>query len=446
MTPRRKDVRRVLCFGRLQNGRVALFPFPRRAKRGAVSRLTWLALLLWSLFLLGAGAAVARLARPLPPSGVGGSAPSRAPGGRADALFRVSEGPWGELETTDIQLDQPMEYVAFEDSTPKATFWRFQGIPPAEARALMAGCGLSNDQIEAALAGSRVVYDGTTTVVTPGEELVLSLDPSVRERLYALLARWPENTTMRQPYHLAEGDFSSRLARSGVDAESIRRVGALLYRRGGNALFSDVELVLRHLPAVEDRLVFLKSLSLQTATLANLRLRPGCDIDKILGYWAGVPGVRAKDLRPLLESIRDAPDGGSLNIIYLLPPFARSRLYTFPMPAEEGDGRGDCHWSALNFHHDPPDDRLMDAAYASERVRADYYPIGRPSRCGDLVFLLDGSGGVIHSAVHLADDLVFTKNGINVGQPWILMRMSRLLKVYTFGSEPKVVFYRRRES
>lgn len=405
-------------------------------------RLTLVGLLIWSLFLVVAGAGISRMVGPDAPGGPSAQAldPRRLSGDNP------REGPWGELETVDIDLDQPLEYVSFEETASRMPAWHFIQTPPAGVRALMAGCGMSEAQVEAAVSGSRLVYDGTNSTVCPGEDVVMSLGAETRGCLYTLLAQWPENTLMRQPYHVSDEDLDPRMVRAGVDGAVIQRVRGLLYPRGGNRYFSDLEVVLGHIPTEDGRLALLKALSHQTATLASLRLRPGCDIDKLLGYWAGVPGVRAKDLRPLLESIRDAPGGGSLNLIYLLPPFARSRLFTFPLPAGEGEIRGDCHWSALNFFNDPPDDRLKDIEYASALVREAYYPIGRPSRCGDLVFLLDEAGGVVHSAVFLADDLVFTKNGINFGQPWILMRMNRLLEVYTFSSEPKSVYYRRKEN
>ena len=419
----------------------------RLARRGGLAmRLTLVGILAFCLALVGAGAGISRLMGPDDSAGLVAPAPMDTPGRRGPAVSPIQEGPWGELETVDIGLDQPLEYVAFEETSARIPTWRFPNTPPAAVRAMMTGCGMSEGQVDAAVAGRRLMFDGAGTVVTPGEDLVMSLSPNVRGCLYTLLAQWPENTLMRQPYHLSDDDVEPRMTRAGVDPECIRRVRALMYRRGANAYFSDLEVVLAHIPTEDGRLTLLKALSHQNATLASLRLRPGCDIDKILGYWAGVPGVRAKDLRPLLESIRDAQGGGSLNLIFLLPPFARSRLFTFPLPSSEGEVRGDCHWSALNFFNDPPDDRLKDLEYASALIREAYYPIGRPSRCGDLVFLLDEAGGVIHSAVFLADDLVFTKNGINFGQPWILMRMERLLEVYTFSGEPKVLFYRRKES
>ena len=419
----------------------------RLARKGGLAmRLTLAGLLGWSLFLVGAGAGITRLVVPEKSGVKGASSPEESLASQFSTRANLREGPWGELETLDIDLDQPLEYVAFEDTSCRVPVWRFPNTAPSEVRALMTGCGMRDSQVEAALSGSRLMYDGTTTTVSPGEDLVMSLSTETRGCFYTLLAKWPENTLMRHPYHFSEVDLEPRMTKAGVDEEVIRRVRSLQYQRGENRYFSDLEVVLGHISSEDGRLALLKALSHQTATLVNLRLRPGCDIDKVLGYWSGVPGVRAKDLRPLLESIRDTPGGGSLNLIYLLPPFARSRLFTFPLPDGEGEVRGDCHWSALNFFNDPPDDRLKDIEYASALVREAYYPIGRPSRCGDLVFLLDETGGVIHSAVFLADDLVFTKNGVNFGQPWILMRLNRLLQVYTFSSEPKAVYYRRKQS
>jgi hypothetical protein len=190
----------------------------------------------------------------------------------------------------------------------------------------------------------------------------------------------------------------------------------------------------------------MKMLTYQTAVLARLRLRPDSDVDKLLGYWGAMPGVRTKDLRPLLDSIKKTPEGGTISLLYFLPPFARERLYTFPLPAEADDVKMDCHWTAMNFFNDTPDPRFQDNAYASNFIKENCYQIGKPSKVGDLVFLLNNKNEVIHSAVYIAEDLVFTKNGINFAQPWILMRIPNLREVFTVGEEPKVAYYRRKES
>jgi hypothetical protein len=62
----------------------------------------------------------------------------------------------------------------------------------------------------------------------------------------------------------------------------------------------------------------------------------------------------------------------------------------------------------------------------------------------DLVFLLNAQDGVIHSAVYITDDVVFTKNGINYAQPWILMHEKMMIGIFSALEPVKVAYFRRR--
>jgi hypothetical protein len=354
--------------------------------------------------------------------------------------------PWGDLVTIDIDIEQPMEYVSFEETAKQAASWVFTGKSHAQTRALMLDAGMTAAQSDAALTAASVADTAAATIVKPADALILAMPPAVRTKLYATLAQWPENPLMRAPYHLELDRCEALLLKNGVSQPTIALVKKLAYARGGYGYFSDIELVLRGISSPDGRTALLKALTYQKAVLSRLRLRADTDIDKLLGYWCSVPGVRAKDLRPLLESVKKSPDGGTISLLYLLPPFARERLYTFPLPSRPNDIKMDCHWTALNFFNEVADDRLQDNAYASTFIQEHLYTIGKPSMCGDLVFLVDEQGAVIHSAVHIADDIVFTKNGINYAQPWILMRMKDLMRVYTGAAEPKAVYYRRKEA
>ena len=350
------------------------------------------------------------------------------------------EQPWGDLVTLDIDIEQPEEYVSLETTTPPPTAWVFAGTTRAQARTLMTQCGFSPAQLEQAFAEGRVEDTSSATIVRPTAELVLALTPEVRSKFYTQLAQWAENSRMSTPYHLGGESIETLFVKSEVDPAISALVHQLSYTRNGKRYFSDPELVLKQIPTPEGRLHLLKALTYQTAVLARLRLGSNSDIDKILGYWGSVPGVRAKDLRPLLESIKKTPEGGTISLLYLLPRFARERLYTFPMPTQAGDVKMDCHWTALNFFNDEPDDRLQDNAYASAFIKEHFYQIGKPSMCGDLVFLTNPKGEVIHSAVYIAADICFTKNGINPGQPWVLMRLPdplpTLLRPRQTGAHP----------
>jgi hypothetical protein len=226
-------------------------------------------------------------------------------------------------------------------------------------------------------------------------------------------------------------DFQTIASRVKLDANISNLVSRLLFPRGSAQCFSDIEFVLRQLGAEEDRLKLVKAMSSQSATLVRLQINPDTDVDKLLGYWAApANGVRIKDVRPLIDSIKRLPEGATISLLYFLPQFARQRLYTFPMPAQVGDPMMDCHWSTMNFFNDPPDNRFNDPAYLGNHVKTNYYEIAKATAYGDVFFLQDERGTVLHSAVYIADDIVFTKNGRSTVQPWILMHLKDLMGIY----------------
>jgi len=139
-------------------------------------------------------------------------------------------------------------------------------------------------------------------------------------------------------------------------------------------------------------------------------------------------------------------EGGTVSLMYFLPPFARERLFTSPLPSNPGDPNMDCHWTAMNFFNREPDFRFSDLTYTAAYVQTNYYPIAQPGSYGDVVFLLDRDGNAIHSAVYIADDIVFTKNGNNYAQPWVLMRLPNLLSLYSITETPRVACYRHKNS
>jgi hypothetical protein len=349
--------------------------------------------------------------------------------------------PWGELLEVNVNLEQPEEYLAFELAKSSASVWAFDMGSAEQVRAILLECGFTTTQADVAL--SHTEPSETGLKVFPSDDLLLSLTSEVRGKLYGRLSANAANHYMAQPYRILEGGLDEKFRDSGVDRGTVDLVRKLLYPRGKNLCFSDVELVLRRAPDEKTKIALLKALTRQPAVLTRVRIRPETDIDKLLGYWASGSGARAKDVRPLIESLKRLEHGGTISLMYFLPPFARERLYTTPLPTKPGEKGEDCHWSALNFFNATPDDRFSDTAFTSRYIDENCYQIAKPAMLGDLVFLLDEKGGVIHSAVYVADDLVFTKNGINYAQPWILMRMKDLLALYSSLDEPKTLFYRR---
>lgn len=353
---------------------------------------------------------------------------------------------WGELITSDVQLENPEEYLATDFDTNRPAVWVFAGMSVEKVRAQLGQCGLTPGQIEQALAPANLSTTPTDTSVTPGPELILALSAEVRGKLYSFLAHNPANIYMYFPACFPAHTFDLAMHESHVAPETIALVKPLLYQRGPAQYFSDHSVVMQRIASAEQRLLLLKALSRQPAVLARLRVRPTTDVDKLLGYWTAAPGVRFKDLRPLLESLQRLPEGGSVSLMYLLPPFARERLYTFPLPPRTGEPAMDCHWSSLNFFNEQPDDRFGNPGYAASVLTKNYYPVQKPSTYGDVIVLVDEKNNGLHSAVYIADNIVFTKNGNSHQQPWILMRLDNLLATYSVKGNVRPIVYRQKSS
>ena len=61
---------------------------------------------------------------------------------------------------------------------------------------------------------------------------------------------------------------------------------------------------------------------------------------------------------------------------------------------------------------------------------------------GDLAIFLDQQGNCFHSAVYVADDVLFTKNGTSFSHPWMYMRMDEMKEFYPRPGTITVRFYR----
>jgi hypothetical protein len=410
----------------------------QRAESGVVLHVNLLGAIVFSLALVIAAAMVTyALANHNHPELVagkeiyptGGPAPLQIP-------------PWGELVVRDIKLKPPEEYLAFEAQHITPPAWNFDGTSIDRVRQLMLSSRLTQEQVNGALASAKVSKGAI--MVIPSNNLVLSLSAQTRAKLYHELGRNNGNEHMRFPFCYAKGEFEEAFSAEKVSPASVELVKKLLYARGDLQCFSDYELVLLQINDKAEQMRLLSALSSQSAVMAGVRIRPDTDIDKLLGYWAWPGGIKIKDVQPLLDSLKGVPDG-RLGLVYLLPQFARQRLYTFPMPSRPGDVTMDCHWSTMNFFNDVPDDHFTDPAYTVNYLEKNYYQIATPTKYGDIILFLDGdSNNAIHSAVYLADDLVFTKNGNNMSQPWMIMHLKDLTMKYESDGPGRMVVYRNR--
>lgn len=418
------------------------------AGRGIAVRFTLVGLIVFSVSLVLAGglltSGVLSIRARNTPLADRGLLPGETIVDQEGSSFTRETPPWGELLTSDIEVERPEEYAAYETKTNEPPAWVFDKMPPEKARTLMLACGLDAAQVDRALSPALCSTTPSGTVVTPDESLLFSLSRETRAKFYAELGRSGVNYYMQYPYCFPADRLERWFGDVKVNQDLVARVKKLLYPRGSAECFSDFEFIMRSVPSGDQRLALVKALSRQPALLARLHVGPQTDVDRLLGYWGR--GLQVKDARPLLEALKREPQGGNLSLAYLLPRFARERLYTFPLPPKPGEPAKDCHWSTMNFFSDEPDARFANTSYAFSYLSTNFYRVAKPSLYGDIVLVLDDKGNAIHSAVFLADDIVFTKNGTSFAQPWTLMRIKDMLPGYNGEGAGHLAVFRNKSS
>jgi hypothetical protein len=360
-----------------------------------------------------------------------------------DGSWSTHQGPWGELATQDIMLERPQEYFAPEAKILDPETWKFNNLNLAQVKEFLAAHGLTKEVVEAQLTPNRIVTKGTATIVTPDEDFLLSMTPETRGKLYGSMYGLGVGQAIDYPLIFSKHSLETIYSDPRLNAQDVALLKRLIYPAGNSERFSDNELLQRKIPTADRRVMIMKVLSKQPAVLAQLCVRPDTDIDKIAAYWGKMDNVHFTDMRPMLEALKRLPQGGTISLVHFLPPFARTRLYTYPLPPEPNAPAMDCHWTTLNFCNVEPDNRFSNPAYAAEFIRTNFYQISSPSVYGDIVLYFNKDNGIAHSAVFLADDLAFTKYGDNFLQPWMVVHLADMQAMYP---ALKPVFLRRKAS
>jgi len=350
------------------------------------------------------------------------------------------KGPWGELITQDIKLERPIEYISPEAKDPQPETWAFHNMDPAQVEALLAARGLTQEQAASQITSNRVNVHETTTYLTPDEDFLLSLPSETRAKLYGSLFGMGVGPYFDSPLIFPNRSIETLYTTPGLNPEDVALLKRLVYPVGNSDRLTDYHLLLRKIPDADRRLVMAKELTKQPAVLVRLHIGPGTDIDKVAAYWGNMENVRFTDLQPMLTALKELPVGGDVSLMYLLPPFARSRLYTYPLPPRPGDPEMDCHWSTFNFSSAEPDNRFNDPKYLSESLQKNFYRIESPARYGDVVMFSNSKNIIKHSGVFLADDLYFTKYGNKYQQPWMIVHLADMQAMYP---TVKPQYYRR---
>jgi hypothetical protein len=403
-------------------------------------RFSLTGLIIFSLFLMAGTAVVSTRIMDVKPKSYSFAKNDIPDPDVQDKDMFTHKGPWGELLTQNIKLERPSEYLAMEKN-PEPETLDFNGLNEQQIRELLLANGLTKEQVDSQLTPSHVSVLGSNTVLTPDEDFLMSLKPETRQKLYSGLYGMGFGTYVDYPFIFPKDSIETIYKDPRLNPEDGALLKRLAYPVANAVQLTDYQLLMRKIPTPERRVMMAKLLSQQSAVLARLCIRPDSDIDKIAAYWGNVDNVRFTDIRPMLEALKGLPHGGTVSLMYFLPPFARSRLYTYPLPEQPGDPVMDCHWTTFNFSSIEPDNRYNNPEYTVDYIKKNFYRIDAPSNYGDIVLYMNDKEEIKHSAVFMADDLCYTKYGNNYRQPWMIVRMADMQTVYP---TLKSVFFRRK--
>ena len=366
----------------------------------------------------------------------------RSLGGHVAALDDVNTcapGPWGEISYVTITLEIPKVWTSIEAYTGAPTRWFFDNMTPDQVKEVFRTAGLGTPQIDALMASAEA-DPGRGIFLTPPESSILNLEPSARSYIYSVLGKFSENLAIREPHRYLTVNFNRWLDESTLPPETISVIRRLTIQRGRISLFSDVRLALATLTTFPEKQKLLQILSRQTTLMPTLNVRPESDIEALARYWSA--GTRQEEILALMESLKRAPGGGQIDIVYLLPPFVRERIYTYPRKTQPPFP--DCHYTSMNFFSVEEDDRFLNMPEVHKAVLNDYTVVKDSFRLGDIILFRKSDDEVVHACNYIADDIVFTKNGQSRGRPWVLMHMQDVIDMYSAGDPLNLVALRRK--
>ena len=363
------------------------------------------------------------------------------PEGAIGSVFNLPPGPWGHLTAQPVLIEAPKSMLSPNFRLGDGR-WYFQAANAAEVDALLRSSGLTPAQTSAVLQTLQPVTDRPGLMAaTPAPALIRELTPETRTALYDKLALVPENFAQVEPFRITDLYLDDWLDAETLPPELIAQVKSLLWRRGNSLLFSDYNTVADSLSSPALKLELLRQLTRKASLVLKLRVPDHGDVEPLVAYWG--TGGRADKVRPLLASVAHS-GGADVDISNLLPIFARQRLYRFPEALPGTDLGPGCHWSAFNFFNLGATDETLHTPEGVEKVlREGYVPATGEPRFGDIILLTLPDGSSIHSAVYIADGIVFTKNGPSLATPFVFSTMEDMLAFYPSSEKITLTYYRR---
>lgn len=215
----------------------------------------------------------------------------------ASKTVAAKSGPWGSLNKTPIVISPPLELVADNwGREPLPPYqWLFPGTTPDVLARFLSSTGLAADQIARLQASARPEPRINGLVVTASSDLVRSLSPEVRAKLYLQLGKTPLNFDQSNAFRFAAASGDDWFAGSLISRATRELVEPLLYRRGQHLFFADIDLIRSLVTDPQEQRKLAKTLLRQPTYIVELRIQDAAEIPGLTEYWGAVVAGRTFD-------------------------------------------------------------------------------------------------------------------------------------------------------
>jgi hypothetical protein len=353
-------------------------------------------------------------------------------------------GPWGRLEVMQTLLSPPGEFCEFFEDEKRHKPWHFPKLAPTDVIALFYELGWPYTTVSELLANSTMEQVATGTDLFPSFDFVKTLDSDLRAELYGWLANVFDDSRQSNAYRFYGDSLEDWLRDAPLKPATVELLRPYIYKKGDFLCFADLAAVITKLHDPHETSALIKALTREVTLFIKLHVNAKDDINSLVNYWGR--GKREREIRPLLESLVHFPEGMSLDIVHLLPRLPRNLLYTYPRPGlDEHERLRTCYWSSMNFFAEEPDHKFLEIDQVAQVLQQDWQQVNSTPMLGDIALFHDNSGAFYHAAVHIADDLLFTKNGPGLVRPWMLIHQEYLQHFYWRNAELAVQYYRRND-